>query len=382
MSEAKTAKEMYPDLYPEYLRERKQFNADWKEIAQNFCKGKYVPYQKLEAVLKAKGYDDVISTGFTGLIGPDLKLYTNERELIEGVPSASFYPSVEMNENPEPGEFIFRGIKVDGTPGGYFYKAEDKHQSRVSKHSKVRELDVPSIRKKWLPRVKKFEIDDPKCVAATVLELLYLFTARIGTLGNSTYGISTLLVKHVTVKPNNSIILRYKGKDSVNTTHVLVPTNKDHKPVIAAILQLIEDKEPKDPLFTVDRPGGKKIRMYPTNVNKYWHICGAPDDVTVHKIRTWFGTRVFYEVVTELLTTKRPKTLSQAKMEFKAAAEKVGKMLNHVRRTTAGDKVTGVTALNSYIDASLQIMYWEELGYPLPPKLATYKSKLTQTTAG
>jgi hypothetical protein len=69
-------------------------------------------------------------------------------------------------------------------------------------------------------------------------------------------------------------------------------------------------------------------------------------------------------------------------MEFKAAAEKVGKMLNHVRRTTAGDKVTGVTALNSYIDASLQIMYWEELGYPLPPKLATYKSKLTQTTAG
>jgi len=76
--------------------------------------------------------------------------------------------------------------------------------------------------------------------------------------------------------------------------------------------------------------------------------------------------------VTKILTTNRPKNLAQAKAAYKAAAEAVGKSLNHIRASSTGDKVTGVTALNSYVDPGLQILYWQELGYPVPAKLQKF----------
>lgn len=372
VDEAKTAKELYPEDYAEYLRQRKAYTSEWKSVASSLCK-KFLPYETLYQRLAAAGFDNVITAGFTGLIGPDLKLYTKDQELIDGVPSVSFYPSVVMN--PAYGkegadQWVFRGIKADGTKGGYFYTTAFKHAQHIDKHTKVRTLDVPAIRKKWLPKVKRFDIEEVTCVTATVLEMLWQFTARVGTVGNATFGISTLLVKHVTITPKG-IVIKYKGKDSVATTHKLLPSVLEHRPLIKNIIALVDGKTGANPLFTVVRDGVHK-RILPATVNKYWRMCGAPEDVGVHKIRTWRGTNAFYEIITAALQNKRPKTLAEARALFKRAAEQVGAMLNHVRSTAAGDKVTGITALNSYIDADIQVMYWQELGYELPPKLAKY----------
>jgi len=372
MEESKTAKEMYPDEYAQYRQLRKDFIAEWKATIQKICAGGMQKYSIVESKLASAGFENTLSQGFDGYIDASGKLYSLGKELIEGAPTVSFYPQVEMNPEYGPDEaWVFRGIKVDGSKGAYFYTSKFKHDQRVSKHKKVALLDLPAIRKKWLPMVKNFDPADVRTVCATVLETLFQFTARIGTIGNPTFGICTLQVKHV-FPTAQGITLKYKGKDSVSTTHKLLRSKLDHKFLIANIEQLLEGKDdPKTPLFTIER-SGKLVRLYPNTVNKFWHACGAPADVTVHKIRTWWGTKIFFEAVTKILTTNRPKNLAQAKAAYKAAAEAVGKSLNHIRASSTGDKVTGVTALNSYVDPGLQILYWQELGYPVPAKLQKF----------
>lgn len=385
VDEAKQLKETNPESYKAYLLLRREFNQAWKDALVSFIRKSgtdKVPYTKAIEYLHLNGIEHLMPTGFTGLIDDMSRLYTAKGEPVEGVPNAVTFPSVIMNDSygkPDGGDWVFMAQRTDGTAGPYFYTSSFKQKQAVKKFAKVDALTtkMPTMRKKWFARVRQFDPTKPECITALVLEILFEFSARIGSLGNAaagqpTYGVATLQVRHAVIDPTGNIVLRYKGKDGVATVHKLMKADPEQKFVIAALNQLLADKEPKERIFTYTK-GSKSLPISPAQVNMFFKACGAPPDTTVHKIRTYQGTKLFKELMEQQAEKPRqPKTEHDAMMIFKAMAEAVGKKLNHVRRGQSGTKVTGTTALNAYIDVSAQILFWERLNMRVPKYLEKY----------
>lgn len=371
IEESNQAKELHPDLYKQYLALRREYNQVWKDALVSYVRksGKpTVPYPELLAHLKANGLQHLLSEGFTGSIDDRGKLYTHDGHPIDGAPNAVTFPSVVMNKDygrAGGDNWVMRAVRTDGSPGPHYYTTDFKKAQAREKFQKVADLTgkIESMQKRWFTLVRKFNMQDPKSVGAVVLEVLYEFSARIGTPGNTTFGIATLLVKHVSVDSAGDIILRYKGKDEVPFKHVLMAKDPIQKYVVAAIHQLMADKAPKDKLFTFVA-NGRMRPVTPAMVNAEFKSYGA-QGVTVHKLRTFRGTALFRQLMENI--TKRPKDEKACLDLFNKMAAAVGKQLNHVRRTATGTKVTGMTAINNYIDPIVQVAYFREMGFR-PPK--------------
>lgn len=371
IDESNQAKELHPDLYKAYLALRREYNQVWKDSLVSYVRnsGKpRVPYQEVLSHLKANNLSHLLSEGFTGHIDDRGKLYTPEGHAIDGAPNAVTFPSVEMNKNYGKAggdNWVMRAVRNDGSPGPHYYTTDFKKAQAREKFQKVAELSgkIESMQRKWFQLVRKFNMQDPKSVGAVVLEVLYEFSARIGTPGNSTFGIATLQVRHVSIDSAGNIVLRYKGKDEVPFKHVLMASDPVQKYVVAAIHQLMADKAPKDKLFTFIA-NGRMRPVTPAMVNAEFKAFGA-EGVTVHKLRTFRGTALFRELMESI--TKPPKDEKACLDLFNKMAEAVGKKLNHVRRTSTGTKVTGMTAINNYISPELMVAYFREMGFR-PPK--------------
>jgi len=391
VEEANKIKEMKPDSYKEYLRLRREFNQAWKDALVAFIRrsGKeLVPYKDAVNYLRVNGIDHMMPSGFVGLIDDLGRFYTSKGKLIDGVPNAVNFPEVTMNPTygkPEGGDWVFLAQRSDGSPGSYFYTAEFKKDQAKAKFKKVADLSgvMVNMRKKWFAKVKQFNITQPDHVAAVILEILFEFAARIGSVGNaahgsSTYGVGTLLVKHAIIDPSGNITLRYKGKDGISTVHKLLKGDPFQKYVIEALDQLLANKGPKDRIFTYDK-GQRKVPVTGTQVNQEFKSCGAPAGTTIHKIRTYTGTKIFTEAMNEALEKKMPRNDKEAMDLFNKLAETVGKKLNHVRTIAGGGtKVTGATALAAYVDVSIQLLYWSTVGYRVPKFLERYSDDINQ----
>ena len=382
--EAGKVKVMDAEGYKEYLALRKEFNQSWKDALTSYIRksGKHtVPFEEVNTFLRLNGIDHMLPVGFTGQVDDMGRFYTNKGKLIEGVPSAVNFPAVQMNPNygkPDGGDWVFMAKRPDGSAGPYFYTADFKKAQSAAKFAKVGNLSkkLPAIRTKWMQHVKRFATNDATSVAATILEILYEFSARVGSVGNaaggsSTYGVSTLLVKHATITPDGNITLRYKGKDGVPTTHKITRSTAEGKLLIHNLNELLAGKDPKDRIFTFLR-GNRVLPVNANLVNQLFHQCGAPAEVTVHKLRTTRGTKVFTDLMEAALAKKPPKTEKEAMDLFKKLAEGVGKVLNHVRTGAGGTKVTGATAIQAYIDPTVQVAFFEGLGLRVPKFLEKF----------
>jgi len=380
--ESAQAKELHPDLYKQYLTLRKDYNQVWKDALVSYVRksGKpTVPYPELLEALKAADLKHLLTEGFTGHIDDRGKLFTEDGRAIDGAPNAISFPSVVMNKDfgkAGGDNWVMRAVRPDGSPGPHFYTTDFKKAQAREKFQKVADLSgkIESMQRKWFMLVKKFDMTNPQSVGAVVLEILFETSARVGTPGNTTFGIATLLVKHVSSDAAGNIILRYKGKDEVPFRHILMAADPIQKYVVAAIHKLMADKAPKDKLFTFIQ-NNKMRPMTPALVNAEFKAMGA-QGVTVHKLRTFRGTALFRELMEQV--TKRPKTEKEALDLFTKMAEAVGKRLNHVRRTATGTKVTGMTAINNYIDPTVQVAFFRELGYRPPKFLEKFDTEVKQ----
>lgn len=370
------------DEMKEYNRLQRRYGQVWKDwlgwMIADYTDG-YVEYKALLNALKRDKIDHRLPTGFIGWIDRDGKWYTDNlgKGAIDGVPSGHTFPKVEMNDkyDPETSPWVFRALREDGTVGSYFYTKNFKRQQRKSKFETVADLidKIDAIRLSWILNMKVFREHDPIWVASVILELLYQFSARIGSVGNGTeeglktFGISTLRVKHV--KVNGTAIFRYYGKDGVKTKHILSPATITDKYAIDAIRVLMMNKGPSDYLFTYTTKGGKRKPVRASVVNDVFRDLGA-GDATVHKLRTYHATVLARDLIAEFKTKR--KTFRNAKdchLALVKIAEKVGKKLNHVRRTKEGTKVTGATALANYIDVSLQKEFFDHYNVEYPKSL-------------
>ena len=364
-------KDTNPKGYEAYQVLRKAHNKDFKNSLMVYVRSQkksLVQYEAAYAALNAMGFTESMVPGFKGLIDDQGKWYTKDGDLINGVPNLFTYTHVLMNTGKDPdNKWVFKAFKPDGTYSQAYTCDFQRAQSK-SKYDHVRELmtKIQKIRSKWIAKVKAFDSSNKESVAAVVLEILYSFAARIGSAPGR--GVGTLLVKNVTIT-QAGLNLSYIGKDGIPTKHVLKSSDPVHKFLIHAIQELIEDKGKNDFIFQ-HWDGKKWIRCSPTDVNAAFRLFGAPQSVSVHKLRTCRGTTLFKQLIDQLATKRPPRDEKEALNLYRLMTEKVGKLLNHKRGVGgSNEQVTGLTAARSYIDADLQISLFQAWGFRVPKHL-------------
>lgn len=373
--EAAAAKEKDLETYKAYLRARKEFTDIWKTFLSNVVRGsgkKTMPYVKVLKEMAAAGVEHNLPDGFTGNIDAVGKWYSQYDELLGSTPpQKNMFPRVKMNPAYTEGSpvWVFQAMREDGTPGNYGYTLAAVKRTVADKFQKVRDFVpmVPKIRAKWVAQIKTFDRSNPANVACVVLELLYQTMARIG--GSTAFGMAVLLKKHYAPSVGG-FTLKYLGKDEVPTKHVIKGNDPLSKLIVKIVAELAADKKPNDPLFSFTSKSGVEKRITPALVNAVFRRMGA-SGVSVHKLRTYHGTRIFQEEVAKIYK-KYPtvKTPQQAMELLKLAATVVGKNLNHVRTTKDGStQATPATAISAYIDFSAQIAFFVHYRMPLPKHL-------------
>jgi DNA topoisomerase IB len=304
-------------------------------------------------------------------------LYTSAGKKINGFPGPGF--SIQMNPDYNPksdDSYVFTTINDStGKRSQHVYTVDYRSNAIKQKFEKVQDLDkdIDAVRKKWLVAMKKTD-KSIECVAATALEMMYQFSARVGSMGNSaggeaTFGISTLLGKHCKID-GDKITIAYTGKGGVKQVHKLQASTPEAKVLVKNLKMLLADKGPKDRVFTFIGKSGRELPMTGGIINKVFQRLGAK--ATVHKLRHVRGTRLFNELVehnkAKIFNEKKPLTEAQAVAMFKQLATKVGELLGHVRGVGASQKVTPSTAVKNYIDPGAMKSFFTNLGFR-PPKL-------------
>ena len=371
--EAKLLKDTDPKSFEEYRNLRTEHTKSFKDSLMSYIRlsGKSkVDYESARIKMVNLGFSHSMVPGFQGLIDDKGTLYTKEGKELGACPNVSTYSRIEMNPNPSPDNaWIAKAYKHFGSEYSTIYTVEHARTHSAAKFENLRDLmvNMEKIRNKWFQKVKKFDPEDPVCVASVVLEILFEFAARVGSAPGR--GVSTLLCKQASIT-TTGINLAYLGKASVPTKHMLKSIDPYQKYVIKALTVLMEGKKPSDRIFTYQQ-GNRAILVGPSLVNRVFHQMGASANVTVHKIRTYRATKLFIALVEKYKANRRPpKDPKAAIKEWMDLCAQVGKLLNHKTGVgTSKEKITGLTAAKSYIDLSLQISLWDDWGLRPPKQL-------------
>lgn len=381
IEDASASKSKNPELYKKFLAIRKEYTLSWKASLSDFVKSsgkKTVPYAELMKFFKKNGIEHNMPTGFTGNIDAAGKWYSQFDEPLTGVPSSAVFPQVRMNPNYKKGstEYVCVGIRNDGTESGYFYTQSTKQQNTLQKFAKVQDFSgvVKSVRNKWMQNILKGDPGDPRTVASVVLELLFQFSARVGSRPQEHNGVSSLMVGNCTLT-ENGFILKYLGKDEVPTKHVYKATDKLGQRIveIVKLLATHPDKKKKDFLFTYNLKTGSFKPVLAGVVTKVFRQCGA-GQLSVHKLRTFHATELMKKELERIYANRTNfKNTKEALDILKKLALKVGKDLNHVRRNALGEStITPNTALANYVDVTVQAAFFQHYGLPVPKYLEKY----------
>jgi hypothetical protein len=197
------AREKFPDLYKEFLRLNREIREIYKTELRNYVRssGKaYLPYRDIVKHFTDVGVLQFLPEGFIGNVDENGKLYTIGGKLIDGVSGSSVTMNPSYNDKTNPATYVFQSTGI-GTNSQRYYTAEAKKKATQEKFAKVTEFatKIESIKNKWRRTLVGGRAQLRDRTLAAILEILYLTSARIGTVGNMTsgkptYGISTLLV--------------------------------------------------------------------------------------------------------------------------------------------------------------------------------------------
>jgi hypothetical protein len=382
LDERKAAKESNPLIYSEYLQLRKRFVDSWKGPMNNYIRNQdetTVPLQEVLDHLKSHGIVTDLPTGFIGRVDANGAVYTMKNEkILGGLPSKAMFPVIKMNPEYDGTNWVFMSQRPDGSAGNYAYTEGLRKSQNKDKFAKVATFDAEATRKKWIPLIKALDPYDakPDNVAALILEILYRTSNRVGSKVISDpkaggFGIASLLTGHFYLQSDGSIRFIYLGKDSVKT----VANIKRSDDALAAMVcekvaSLAAGKSPRDPLFTYDLANGSKKIVQASVVTRLFKSLTGNPDLTVHKLRTAKGTKLFKEYIAKVYAKYPTLTPVQVNEMVKKAGGVIGKVLNHVRRSAEGpDVVQPMTSLKNYVDPNAQVDFFQHYGAPIPKYL-------------
>lgn len=224
----------------------------------------------------------------------------------------------------------------------------NRTEGRVESFSIIQNMlpDIQKYVKKWLPDLAKGP-GSLKGAAAAVCEVIYQTSARIGstranTAGETTYGISTLLRKHLNFNEQR-VIMKYIGKKGGAQKHVIKFEDQRTMMLHSALDEFIYEKKPAEYVFTFR---GKPLSN--SNINGYLRELGFPEGFTIHKFRKLRGTGMAKLLMDKCPHGPRAKDAVVNKW-IEDQCLKIGKELGHM----SGEKVTATTAIANYIDPSV-----------------------------
>lgn len=314
--------------------------------------------------------------GWDGYVDEAGKLYTMQKKEIKGKPGFTIEGNPEYNPKRDD-TFVFFCVTSMGNKQ-YFYTVEALRDWKEERFSDVDDFVpmVEKVRDGWLHDLKnqKHKIQ----VLACLCELIYWASARIGALKNNvrgerTFGISTIQGRHVS-KVGSDLVIDYMGKMAHRQVHKLRPVTSEQKLVARMVLDWAEQAGEDGAVFDLVE---NRHSTPPTNstVNAYFKSKGA--NVTVHKLRHARATIIMDRLLKdkkacpyfryksdgtrELIQARKP-TQSEAEALYKTLATEVGRELGH----TAGEKITPMTAVNAYVNPSMTLAFFADLGLRTP----------------
>lgn len=254
------------------------------------------------------------------------------------------------------GGYVFQYKPGFGDTLQKVYKQSDVQQANQKKWKIVDKLisRLPTIKAGWQKLLKK---DVP---LGAILQFAYITSARIGTVGNTTFGISTLQARHFTWK-GKSLIVKYPGKGqagkAVEQEHRIEP-NAETRDLLRYIKKRLSVVAKNQIVFSDD---GEPVSNGEINGWLGRYIPG----LTVHKFRHLRGTSLALEVLGKLKVPAKIKQ-SDAQRLFKTAIERVSKALGHYNIRGDEVKISTGTAIKSYIDPNVGIEWFRNLGLQIP----------------
>jgi hypothetical protein len=262
-----------------------------------------------------------------------------------------------MNKNYTPGSTVYycqyKAPFAQSTTNVYTIAA--RTEGRVESFGIVQNMlpELPRYVKKWLPDLGKGP-GTLRGTVAVVCEIIFQASARIGstranTAGETTYGISTLLRKHLNFN-DQRVIMTYLGKKAGKQKHVIKFNDQRTEMLRESIAEFIHDKKPTEYAFTFR---GKPVSN--SQVNSYLREIGMPEGFTIHKFRKLRGTAMAMELMKKCPYGARAKDVAVNKW-IEDQCLKIGKELGHM----AGEKITATTAIANYIDPSVFAPIYEK----------------------
>lgn len=357
------------DLVKEYSLVVKEINkvvkAEIFKYVRSSGKDK-VAVADLKAYLKGKNIINDLPTGFEGgLFDEKGQAYTKEGRQLDRVPCGT----VIMNKKYDPDNETTYVMNDIYDKNLRYRTLEFTDGNRDAKHAAVKEFyqTESEHRNTWLQDLSK--AGSVEQVEAAMVEIMYQTSCRIGgannkTKGEPTYGLTTLQVNHILVKPK-VIEFNYSGKKAAEQHHELKTTTTEGGKVASVIKKLIAGKKPTDLVFTASIPlKSGKTKVGPvtaTMVNSYLKSIGI--GITAHKFRQLAGTKAAMGILGRS-PYKKGKECNQREVEVwvKEELKKVGEILHH----RSGTAVTGMTAVKSYISPEVLKEFFTNLNLRIP----------------
>lgn len=318
--------------------------------------------------------------GKVGLVGNRITMYTTEGSALSGGIAVGSKIRMNPNYNPETEEGYYLEYVAPNAAGGTRVQtAKRADTNQVNKHKAIKSStgDVKKWTNAWTRDMKS---QDPNVfMSGTAAMILYLTAARVGSSTTNrskkgavqTYGIISLLVKHVKIR-GNTISFRYTGKKGVKQHDTIEVKDAASRVIKRNLETLLKDKQPTDFLFSVPKITSRGESETRLNYSKFVSYTKSTGIQKIHSLRNIRGT----QLLSDLLGTKpfKPKAVRLAlkqKEGEKYMIEQIteaGKLLGH----KSGDKIAWKTTVTSYIHPDLVVGFFKSNQLEVPKWVPTH----------
>lgn len=384
LDQRERARQSKPAKYQEYLNLHRLLRGKALEFVRKWVRANaesdgLADYSALRQAMTAANIQvHGLPDGFHGKIDDQGQLYTVAGHLINGVPRSGAV--IKMNPKYDPhkdDQYVFRAHIPGAVTQPTYYTHNYKSRSTEKKYVDTAALgdSLKTLKKGWRKILKKWDgqpTNDPRTLAAMVLEIVYHTQGRIGSESGETdkgdgyektFGISVLRCKHIR-KVQDGISFNYLGKSGMKQNHRIYHDDSQiaHK-LITGLLQVKQQRKPNDPLFMTKR--GSSLGA--SKVNELLRELGAPSGVTIKKFRTLRGTKMMNEIAANNPFKDKPTATPTTTVTnwIRDQAVQIGKQLGH----RSGEKITGQTAIVNYCEPHAMLRVYKDARAVPPPTM-------------